>query len=1285
MLIIETCADLSCAWPIKQNASTGTNRSNSIRRGGKRKRGRNPKIRDSESKYIRYKNNQRRRNRRRKDKRHLKRAHPQNLNLITTDNEQAAIVGNESPRTAPISTEKEASTSSEQIKVNTSEKIKKRWRQNGNIFKPVVNGKPDMANLVRIKKPGSDKFILVHRTKLSRYSKFPPSAPNTSVKQNYREYQRLRDRNKFRHRATEFGIGTLNVKTFKDRHRIYETWYQAHYEHGLGIVAIQEHRIMGKDGALAGGMADTPIILEDGAAFYYSFADRTSNQKNTVGGIGVIVGRNCLQSICFVKSISPRILHISFSRGETNASRNGKLHVIIVYSPTATVSAETRVNSFYAQLGEVVASIPDRDMIIVTGDFNATLTTGISGALFGPSSEKQNLNSKHLHEFMEMNALLPISARFGKRSSHEHFTFNGPKDRRARLDHILINKKWSSSFRNVKCIKASVGTDHRLLCGYGCWRLRRQDKRSPAVKHDYSVLRTDEGRATYEQTFSSLYTPAAEMTENYSGFASACAESRLTIPTFEKRDRKYPWMDGTVSALRASKRAAQMVYRNDPTARNKRAIYGIAKQMSERYIANRLEYIDQQCQLIESAMSENQLRRAYGLIHVLSGKASRSGVKIAADSPTQRLNIMRNHFETVLSSAQHPEHAANLPGPAIVFPYVHNEFKTSPFTMYELKEAIAGMSSGKAPGIDNITAEELRMPALFNPTLTILNQALAGREVPTEWKTLVIIPVPKKGDLSQPTNYRGISLMCLQAKLYNKILLMRLRKVLEKKLRVSQNGFRPNRSTVSQVTALRIIFEQSRSHRDLSLLITFIDFSKAFDSINWEHLYFVLRAYGVPTSLIQAIMALYEPGATTARVRLEGCLSDPFDLNCGVLQGDTLAPYLFVIVLDYALRRALDGLPDDISLPPPCASGLLIAQPVDRTEAPGYNTRSRARRNLAVESVGALGCHLTDMDFADDIALITASNTDMGAHTDEGGLANLREQAQLMLQRVEAAAGASGLRINGAKTEVIYLPRAARKAQPGARPSELLLSDGTPLQFVDEFKYLGSLIADQDADIRERTNKAWVEAKRLRRVWIAGDISAAVKHRLLCACILSVMLYGSESWTLTPARISRLSGAHTKLLRYCLNKPFAEHPTIEELRGGRLSINQMIIKRRMTMIGKVWRSSIGDRIAPQALADVLFWKPDTPHFGQEGLTYLRQLEVDYEGGLSASGADSYRKEYSYSDLAAKQGKITAALSNEKEWLAIIARRIEGVGLAEMRKIEARRQSASRRASNVMNH
>ena len=158
------------------------------------------------------------------------------------------------------------------------------------------------------------------------------------------------------------------------------------------------------------------------------------------------------------------------------------------------------------------------------------------------------------------------------------------------------------------------------------------------------------------------------------------------------------------------------------------------------------------------------------------------------------------------------------------------------------------LKSNKAVGVDMIPAELLKCTEIRKELLSIMNQAYLLRKPFSEWLTQLIIPVHKKGSLSDCNNYRGIALMSVTAKLFNRLLLNRL-KVIDPYLRDNQNGFRSNRSTNQQILAIRRLFEGVKSHQDERLLAIFIDFSKAFDSINWIVMEKILALYYTPLNL----------------------------------------------------------------------------------------------------------------------------------------------------------------------------------------------------------------------------------------------------------------------------------------------------------------------------------------------------------------------------------------------------------------------------------------------------
>ena len=142
--------------------------------------------------------------------------------------------------------------------------------------------------------------------------------------------------------------------------------------------------------------------------------------------------------------------------------------------------------------------------------------------------------------------------------------------------------------------------------------------------------------------------------------------------------------------------------------------------------------------------------------------------------------------------------------------------------------------------------------------------------------------------------------MSIAAKVYNKILLNRIRPHLDPLLRKNQAGFRPGRSCAQQIHILRRIMEGFREHQ-LPLIATFVDFKKAFDSINRSVIFSVLRHYGIPETLVNAIQVLYTNSSSS--VMVDGSISKPFSVTTGVLQGDVLAPFLFIIILRLLIGR----------------------------------------------------------------------------------------------------------------------------------------------------------------------------------------------------------------------------------------------------------------------------------------------------------------------------------------------------------------------------------------------
>ena len=141
--------------------------------------------------------------------------------------------------------------------------------------------------------------------------------------------------------------------------------------------------------------------------------------------------------------------------------------------------------------------------------------------------------------------------------------------------------------------------------------------------------------------------------------------------------------------------------------------------------------------------------------------------------------------------------------------------------------------------------------------------------------------------------------------MYNVLLRNHIEPKIEKILRKNQNGFWRYRSITSQILTICWILEGVHA-KNFEATILFVDFSKAFDSIHRGKMEQILLPYGLPKETVAPIMMLYK------NTKVKGCSlerdTDYFDIVAGVLQGDTLPPYLFIIDLDYVLRIFIDKM-----------------------------------------------------------------------------------------------------------------------------------------------------------------------------------------------------------------------------------------------------------------------------------------------------------------------------------------------------------------------------------------
>ena len=265
-------------------------------------------------------------------------------------------------------------------------------------------------------------------------------------------------------------------------------------------------------------------------------------------------------------------------------------------------------------------------------------------------------------------------------------------------------------------------------------------------------------RAEFESTFHNRYAALATLqddpgTDTHSALAQAALETGESIlPPTPRQNRRIPWNDADIQALREKKRLAS----------NKSDKQKLSHQLSDLYAGKVTKYIDDQCKIVEAAHPAAEYRVPWKAVKEISGNRKPSPRRIIGGGPQERKERWQMHFQTLLNvhrTNQDPSQAEFNPTPVSDLLLI----STDSISPEEFDSAFQKLKY-KAAGNDEIPAEFFKSGIASAQLLNIMNLAFETGTAPREWTKSVIIPIPKQGDLTDPANYRGISLISLAAK-----------------------------------------------------------------------------------------------------------------------------------------------------------------------------------------------------------------------------------------------------------------------------------------------------------------------------------------------------------------------------------------------------------------------------------------------------------------------------------------------------------------------------------------
>ena len=365
-----------------------------------------------------------------------------------------------------------------------------------------------------------------------------------------------------------------------------------------------------------------------------------------------------------------------------------------------------------------------------------------------------------------------------------------------------------------------------------------------------------------------------------------------------------PWFDAecqeTKQLLNSKRKAYQAAPKFSSNTRDNHAINLKSAYFQQRRVYKKL------IQYKRNSFLEIKKRGALGSE---KGDSERFLEKVERQKGKNQFELSNNqlltYFSTLLNSEDNRDrddnkHEILMPSMDTMTQNLIDQNLNRDVSLEEVTLMAKKLKSGKASGLDMVSAELLKNAnENFMLVFTkLFNKLLHSGKFPEEWSVGIIVVLFKGGDETDLNNYRGITLLSIFGKFFLGVLLERLNGVVSQFEILEQNqiGFRKGYQTSDHIFTLRAIIENYFRNNKGPLYVCFVDFKKAFDSVDHKLLLEQLVTYGVKGNFSKVISSLYEQ--VKSCVRGNNSLTDIFPCNRGVRQGCLLSPILFALYLN---------------------------------------------------------------------------------------------------------------------------------------------------------------------------------------------------------------------------------------------------------------------------------------------------------------------------------------------------------------------------------------------------
>lgn len=693
-------------------------------------------------------------------------------------------------------------------------------------------------------------------------------------------------------------VATLNVSTMRDKE---EEIIELMKERKLEILGLCETRVRGEG----------QKVLHDDYRFIYKGAEGGRH------GVGFVLTPEMAERVDSVDFRSERIIGITLKLDTKNIS------MIQVYAPQQGRPVAEK-EDFYNSLQDVTESAKYRENVIIMGDWNGHVghdREGVRDVVGAHGLGDRNADGSRIIDFCILNGLSIMNTYFKHKESHKWTWYRWSDDRQrytetSMIDLFVTNNR--NLFKDTKSIPSvSADSDHRMVLSKinlmkPKLRARKRRKRlqienlkkEDCVRQLKSRVAEEMPRnedADVEEQWTTFKGKITSIGEEVLGVKVICGTKRKNTAWWCEEvkvavGRKMALFRRWMKTRRINDRQAYVEARGNVEVIKRRA-----KAEVWRKIGQDLEADLNGTRKLLYSMAKNYRKGNSDCTYAI---ADRGGYNLLVEGQ-EIAGRWREYFQELLNVPEEEEEDGEGNADGVegneeeVVADVAREITTE-----EVQSAILRMKNGKATGEDGLPAEIFKAAgAVGVEWLTmIFNRAYTEEKIPQDWQKAIVCPIYKnKGEKTNCSNYRGITLLSHAGKIYERIIEHRIRQQVEEKLGNWQYGFRPGRSTVDPVFALKMLLEKSWEWNK-NKCIAFIDMEKAFDRINRRALWRVLseECYGIEAKLVRVVKSIY--CNCISKVKSGDVESQWFEVKTGVRQGGVLSPLLFIVYMDKCLR-----------------------------------------------------------------------------------------------------------------------------------------------------------------------------------------------------------------------------------------------------------------------------------------------------------------------------------------------------------------------------------------------